>query len=187
MSECQLLFNTPMIRAILEGRKTQARLAITPQPAINKAGKPYWRTRHDTPQAVSKNACPYGKVGSLLLVREAFTTLGLAGIEICYRATPLDHAPEINTNEEMDLRKPLNFTLAITGVRVERLQSITAAECFAEGYQPVMPYRGKQERSNALLWYRTMWEAEHGAGSWAENPWVWVLLFERPIKTMDRL
>lgn len=92
MTEAEILFEARVVRTILEGRKTQARVVLNPQPLINKAGKPYWRTQHNTPQLVSINACPFGKIGRKIWVREAYTMPGLAGMETFHRATLLDEA-----------------------------------------------------------------------------------------------
>ena len=188
VSDAQLLFSTPMIRAILEGRKTQARLIVAPQPATNKAGKPYRLTSHNTPQSIGVNACPYGKSGHLLWVREAFTSLGLAGAEAYYKATLLDDALPLEPTTERDSRDPLSFSLKITNVRIERLQNITPEECIAEGYQPTVPVYGEHDKTSALVWYRAQWESEYGAGTWTDNPWVWVILFdfETWIRPTDR-
>jgi hypothetical protein len=69
--------------------------------------------------------------------------------------------------------------LEITAVRVERLQDITPADCVEEGYvsAPMEPYQS--EELVALDWYRQLWESLNGPGSWAANPWVWVIEFKR--------
>lgn len=64
------------------------------------------------------------------------------------------------------------ITLEITGVRVERLQDISEADAQAEGAytDPACP---------AYDTYRDVWEQINGPGSWAANPWVWVVEFRR--------
>jgi hypothetical protein len=71
--------------------------------------------------------------------------------------------------------------LEITGVRVERLQDISDQDARAEGCQPAQPFMA----SGIVIpgqWrhgYQDLWEAINGAGSWDENPWVWVVEFRR--------
>lgn len=66
--------------------------------------------------------------------------------------------------------------LEVTEVHVEPLQEISVADCIAEG----IPLGGPEnpdgiERKE----YRALWESINGAGSWDENPWVWVVQFRR--------
>jgi hypothetical protein len=81
--------------------------------------------------------------------------------------------------------------LIITGVRVERLQDITNADCVAEGitamgkgvrtpdgrYAQAGRYETKASTVRQL--YSELWESINGPGSWAANPWVWVVEFRR--------
>jgi hypothetical protein len=69
------------------------------------------------------------------------------------------------------------LTLAVTEARVQRLQEISEADAEAEGVGradfpdwPVNTFRGA---------YRGLWERLHGAGSWAANPWVAAISFEK--------
>ncbi len=74
--------------------------------------------------------------------------------------------------------------LEITGVRVERLQQITEADCIAEGAPgghgsiPGHPYS-----ATPLEHFRHIWEST--GGDWAANPWVWVIDF-KTISTTGR-
>ena len=74
------------------------------------------------------------------------------------------------------------ITLEVTGVRVERLQEISVEDCRAEGIGPmhiVCPVGGKPHPDAVKLAYctayRLLWESINGPGSWALNPWVWVI------------
>jgi hypothetical protein len=71
------------------------------------------------------------------------------------------------------------LTLAVTSVRVERVQEITEADARAEGIEPQRSdYSG--EDSNSLQ-FRDLWDSINAARGygWAVNPWVWVVEFER--------
>lgn len=73
------------------------------------------------------------------------------------------------------------ITLEITGVRVERLEDISADDARAEGC-PDKPVPGAEQASVdalAKLWYFELWERINGPGSWSANHWVWVVEFKR--------
>lgn len=91
-------------------------------------------------------------------------------------------------------RAASRITLEVTAVRVERLQAITATDAIAEGIE-----RGPEPSAGMKVsagWkdysrpnlesvggpvssYRSLWDSINGAGSWAANPWVWVVEFKR--------
>lgn len=66
------------------------------------------------------------------------------------------------------------ITLEVTAVRVERLQDISPEDCIAEGIP------GGRGRIDITGDYKDLWESINGPGSWAANPWVWVVEFKRP-------
>jgi hypothetical protein len=73
----------------------------------------------------------------------------------------------------------------VTSVRVERLQDITEQQALEEGVKQcdggAWDYlandwaQGYSPRSS----FGSLWQSLNGAGSWAANPWVWVIEFER--------
>lgn len=77
------------------------------------------------------------------------------------------------------------ITLDVTGVRVERLNAITEADAIAEGIErsPGGPWRSYDREGGccylAAESYGSLWESINGPGSWAANPWVWVIEFRR--------
>jgi hypothetical protein len=89
------------------------------------------------------------------------------------------------------------LTLAVTGVRVERVQEITAVDAIREGvrYEPVRSnWAGRTEdaipsmrkaqaenRRRALAAFEDLWDSINGSRGygWKANPWCWVLDFER--------
>lgn len=88
-------------------------------------------------------------------------------------------------------RPHCRIVLEIVAVRVERLQDITGQDAIAEGVQPyvtqtatctITSYHdyltGKHDRA-ARNSYETLWQSIDGPGSWAANPWVWVVEFRR--------
>jgi hypothetical protein len=66
------------------------------------------------------------------------------------------------------------ISLEITGVRVERLNEITLSDVAAEGVPP-----NNEAGWDSVESFRSLWESINGAGSWAANPWVWVVEFRR--------
>lgn len=76
------------------------------------------------------------------------------------------------------------ITLEVKSVGVERLQDITQKDAIAEGapeshssIDPISRRFGYQDFSRS--WFAQTWEDIHGPGAWDDNPWVWVLSFER--------
>ena len=84
-------------------------------------------------------------------------------------------------------RKFSRLTLRVTDVRVERVQEISDADAIAEGVDPqsaaYFVYHGHEPTEEA--WsaaYAELWNSINGnrpGCAWADNPWVWVVSFER--------
>ena len=82
------------------------------------------------------------------------------------------------------------LVLEITGVRVERLNEISDSDCWAEGIDECdgsldevkicrLAKTMGRTFEDPQPTYAALWEAINGAGSWATNPWVWVVEFRR--------
>ncbi|HHM5622836.1 TPA: hypothetical protein ACRNOX_000238 [Pseudomonas aeruginosa] len=76
--------------------------------------------------------------------------------------------------------------LEITAVRVERLQDISEEQALAEGVRGEPCDHARQACADIGCWGDTakgafgfLWESLNGEGSWAANPWVWVIEFKR--------
>lgn len=181
VKEWPILFSAPMVRAILDGRKSQTRRVVKPQPEFEMA----WASKGFDRQVatvldkwgteIAVHPCPYGQPGDRLWVRETWakerhriihTFKGEAPSrmegDVFYRATTPDiyglaWRPSIHMP-----RWASRILLEIVDVRVERLQQISEEDAIAEGY----------ESRAAFL-----------AGDWAKkhskNPWVWVVEFKR--------
>lgn len=92
-------------------------------------------------------------------------------------------------------RRYSRITLEITDIRVERLNEISEADAKAEGLRWHSLYKewgGAETHPDSRpecpqwRWYelpveafKNLWESINGAGSWKENPWVWVIFFKR--------
>lgn len=77
MSERPIIFSSPMVRAILEGRKTQMRRIIKPTPIWIADPSVPFKTSDANPKGIIK--CPYGKIGDTLWVRESYREAACSG------------------------------------------------------------------------------------------------------------
>ena len=135
--------SAPMVRAILEGRKTQTRRVMNPQPkewAVNSSGSRPIIWKNDKPVDVE---CPYGQPGDRLWVRETFRlTTGddCACYEPCqcksgvpvYYASCADDECKWKPSIFMP-RWASRITLEIVEVRVQRVQEISHKDAISEG------------------------------------------------------
>jgi hypothetical protein len=180
MKERPILFSGPMVRAILEGRKTQTRRVIKKNPLI-EAGFTDAFIKH--PDNFIAESCPYGQPGDRLWVKEAWWHH-----RECRPPFEHEHGACIRYQpfEGYDKKSPLfmprwasRLTLEITGVRVERVQDISKADVVAEG---ISEREGYPLSDCAAGWhepYAALWDslnAKRGFG-WDANPWVRVIEF----------
>ena len=182
MKERPILFKGEMVRAILDGRKTQTRRIMKPQP-IEYDGMLMWKglawaavTDPDQPES------PYGIPGDRLWVRETFAYTDSTINDqpgYVYRATDPDWSEMEGFKWKPSIfmpRKASRITLEIVNVRVERLQNITEEDANAEGIPSRMSV---QTLTPAVADYAALWESINGYGSWTMNPWVWVIEFKK--------
>lgn len=194
MKERPILFSAPMVRAILEGRKTQTRRVIKGEGRV----------------------CPQGQPGDRLWVRETFCLESSQEYELSDSQYPRDGRPtknEVDTceggswavpwyratdgepnivpddledsSDDRTRWKPSIFMprwasrimLEIVSVRGERLNSISEEDAKAEGVYAhpnfTTPVYGMQ--------FRDLWDSINGKRGigWDKNPWVWVIEFKR--------
>lgn len=187
-----ILFSGPMVRAILDGTKTQTRRIVKEpfQSWMQSATNPEWFKSVLT-------QCPYGQIGNKLWVRETWQYVDFAGEDngYVYRATD----PDWETMEEWKWkpsifmpRNACRIELTITGIRVERLQDISEQDAINEGVERLpnetglLAYRSyltKPEKQQLPCFpyvsYRTLWQKINGRDSWDSNPFVWIIEFSR--------
>jgi hypothetical protein len=196
MAEKPILFNTEMVRAILEGRKRQTRRLVKPKHrgamgfnvCFSKATGEItgvYDFDEDERMYDDPTQAPY-QPGDVLYVRETWWK-GLNG-QYCYLA---DYAlPDITRKQLGDGHKArpsihmpkeaARLFLRVTGVRCERLQDMTPEDCANDGgFEPeavkvvgIAPLFG-------TLWESTLRKNDLERYGWAANPWVWVIEFER--------
>lgn len=199
-----ILFSGAMVRAILDGQKTQTRRTVKQQltPIYDSSdmfcfyhkGINY-RTSSRTLTVGAfeqlKQFCPYGQPGDRLWVRETFGIKirnigGSSGEFYTYRATDPDAGYcSISSGGEIPIKwKPSihmprwasRITLKIVSVHVERLRDISEEDAKAEGVTP----SGVGLDLDHLKYragFQTLWESINGPESWDTNPWVWVIEF----------
>ncbi len=209
MKERPVILNSEMVRAILDGRKTQTRRLMKVQPKQHDhknydapwaCKSPNYYNTHEADWACrycgegigmdgrSVYRCPFGQVGDRMWVRETF---GDCGNRLVYRADTEDGAasqvkcwvPSIHMP-----REACRILLEITAVRVERLNDISQEDARAEGVKPagdMLPdypdtfLTPKGDFAIAKVAFQRLWQSIYGEESWAANPWVWVIEFRR--------
>lgn len=195
VKERPILFSGPMVQAILDGRKTQTRRVVKPQPVyqdiqglfaswvFSKNAASGTGTLWPNGREKVLELCPYGQLGDRLWVRE---TWGHAHDEnreayIAYRATdpearfecckghPYEEWP---TRSQMKWKPSIHIPrcasrilLEITDTRVEQLLDITLEDAIAEGF-------GNEREFNELFLKLNPHLKD-------TNPWVWVVDFKQ--------
>ena len=166
MKERSIIFTDAMARAALDGRKTQMRQLVNPQPVFVDG------------RCLLRFA--YGQPGDRLWVREGWYC---DGTKIEYRGDYPNPYPAKKVIKgywqpsSRMRRHHSRITLEVVSVRVERLQEITEADAIAEGVQrPGDIDHGWPTARSAFV---SLWESNNGPGSWAANPWVWRIELNR--------
>lgn len=191
VKERPILFSTPMVQAILSGRKLQTRRIV----------KDYMLQNNEDPEIeeflkVTVLNCPYGKVGDLLWVRETIMNHKWIG-EFHYKADK-DNSfikemkgwfiPSIHMPKEA-----ARIWLEITDIKVERLKDISEEDAIAEGVERIADGFKNYAKipklistlqcfDKAYYSYLSLWESINGFESSELNPWVWVITFKRVAK-----
>ena len=186
-----------MVLALLAGTKTQTRRIVKPQPppavglvTLEETSEGLHCVGYRGPSQSEwvewdlSPVCRFGEEGDRLWVKETWRTEAetdrLAPRELSTFApifyeteNPGDPQPFGKCRPSIFMMRHMSrLTLEVTEVRVERLQSISADDARAEGID-----RCLAETLEPVEVYRSLWESINGPGSWAANPWVWVVSF----------
>lgn len=196
MKEQPIIFSGEMVRAILDGCKTQTRRIVKPEPEniqslgegsncfsiTQKVGGIIWRP------------CPHGSLGDRLWVRETWKPdhslsgggIPRMGITFGDAVTFKEGNPDQTGPWKPSIFLPkwaCRITLEITKVRVERLQEISGEDARAEGIKPSIQRSMEQFNLNSpqayIQSFFDLWDSINGKGAWDANPWVWVLEFKK--------
>jgi len=208
MKERPINLKAEEVNNILEGRKTQTRRVMRPQPTkmeledgIAFCAFPKWFRTGGVFKSFSdalKDICPYGQVGDRLWVRETWRT-----------SSAYDHLPPLKIQEDASLwfeadksskkylgdhpgkarssihmpRWASRIELEITGMRVERLQEISEEDARAEG---IVWKRKRGDEIDprterfAKPVFAATWDLINARRDcgWCSNPFVWVIEFK---------
>lgn len=201
ISDRPILFSTPMVQAILDGKKTATRRIIKdahPQATrfeidINHRKRLWSQYGEDGLLPGKHLKCSYGGKGDRLWVREAW--LQQDDGTYCYKVDkenedirkmygykwkPSIHMP----------RKACRLVLEVKNIRVERLQDISEEDAIAEGITLIKDQSGINRYTIAIdnasynapiakEVFAMLWAHINGWDSWEANPFVWVVEFER--------
>ena len=192
-----ILFNTEMVRAILDGRKICTRRLIKPQPDkkhIYPLGFVTDSTEKKEVGCFGFAVNEYG--GSIQYVKPPYR---YAPGDILYVRETWKKAPngyyyyeDWQRNDIADVTKwkpsihmpkeAARIWLKVTDVRVERLQEITIDGIRNEGISSMAVHAGDMEialKEWKNLWNSTIKKTDLDSYGWEANPWVWVIEFER--------
>jgi len=228
VKEHPIIFSGTMVRAILDGRKTQTRRIVKLPRGIQRLYRPFPQEPRNV-QGVDEDgligwyatpdACPYGQPGDQLWVRETHyrfgryvkngltpsgrqrwrfrpsgATPGMRGVRYAEQATPLAKRADLGWHRRPAIFMPYfacRLKLEVTSVRVERLQEISETNAIAEGVKAGdwITHRGtmgpfdcevSKNAETAREAFRALWDSINAKRApWAENPWVWVIEFEK--------
>lgn len=200
-----ILFNTEMVRAILDERKTETRRLVKHDvDAI--LNSPYHKEHPEVEdkQIISKLCMPPYHQGDILYVRETWSPLyqDKDSKDVCgymYKAYTLeeydkmypdgkDYQWEGKWRPSIHMPKEAaRIFLKVTNVLVERLQEIDDEQAKEEGANwrngKNVGFEEKMRRSAverfAEIWNSTIKKSDIDRYGWDANPWVWVIEFER--------
>jgi len=174
-----ILFNTEMVKAILEGRKTHTRRIVKPQPEWDGISAHY----------ISKYDCGHSNwpicPGDILYVRE--TWCRDAG-RFMYRANYADGEKFYRDGMELSIcwtpsihmpKEAARIFLRVKDVRIELLQDMDEEAAIAEGFVDSPAGTGSPLMRFVELWDKTIKRDDLREYGYHANPWVWVIEFER--------
>lgn len=194
--EIGMLFSGPMVRAILDRRKTQTRRIINPQPRVVLAqyGDGSIETNQIFRHGDQRLRCQV-RPGDRIYVRETWGILEDKHHHYCYFVDPQGRSRQqlVGNRWRPSIHMPkaaARIWLEVTDVRTERLQDISEKDAIAEGIDmesefaslcidlETAPYSNDLVRNSAAITvFKKLWEST--CGSWDANPWVWAISFKR--------
>lgn len=158
MKERPILMSAPMVRAILNGTKTQTRRVVKPQPQFMELGggpafllprqKQWERYGYVTFDRAAQACSPYGQPGDRLWCKETWCTPecwdNVKPTDLDPAKVPIDYAADFERDTiilgrlrpSIFMRRWMSrITIEVVSVRVERLQDISEEEAEAEGVE----------------------------------------------------
>ena len=172
------VFSSEDIREIREGRKTQHRNLMKPQPDklfdhgfyhenLNRWCFSSRRARElRTRRTCRWFSCPYGSVGDKIWCKEKYAIDGAGNVR--YRTDFNGHEFKWKSASRMP-RYACRLVLEITAVRIEKIQDISIEDLYCEGIFGLMQYAQ----------FKNVWCSRYGKDVWDRNGWVWVRSFKK--------
>jgi hypothetical protein len=209
VKQTPILFNDEMVRAILDGRKTQTRRALKVQPPTDghqllnvmdstdrrQIGKSHWAVLNAKKTLVIDGhkrffSCPYGKLGDRLWVREAHAfvpqTAYRCSTGIYQQLNPNDNYEACVYRENFDRSRSFSWRPSIHMPRWASRITLEVTDVRVEQLQDVSDSDAKSEgitvgknTPQAVDQFCRLWRDINGEESWSANPWVWVIEFKR--------
>lgn len=194
-----ILFNTEMVKAILEGRKTQTRRTAFPNMELREfCNKEYpngwwfngrvFRSFDDFLHYTQRPKCKY-QPGDILWVRETWSTHydGIHDdLQLCYKADGIDLKSECLPGENNcwypSIHMPkeaARIFLKVKNVRIEKLWEMDEVAAIAEGFEDSPAVTDSPIQRFSELWDKTIKRDDLREFGYHANPWVWVVEFER--------
>nr|DAI22126.1 MAG TPA: ASCH domain protein [Caudoviricetes sp.] len=197
-----ILFNTEMVRAILNGEKTQTRRIMKPQPMFYN-GRKYIFKDSECPKKWEQcdniiDTYRYQK-GDILYIRETWGEGWEKGTYIYKADDKLADNPLFEYSTKLIYRPSIHMPkeaarifLRVTDIRIEKLQDIDCSGALAEGCDGRCdcPSSGTEGSLSCItrdfsierfqtVWDKTIKKSELNIYGWSANPWVWVIEFEK--------
>lgn len=197
--EKPILFSTPMIKAILDGSKTQTRRILKsgfehhslPFSKILFHPSPKLQTQaffRDKGNLLLGTKCPYGNVGDLIWVRETFIEFPHGVFNFKTDPDPVFEVAASKWKPSIHMPKSAaRIWLEIEKITVERLQDISEEDARSEGvitYMKWLQETSKNYNPDTKLGaypvtaFSRLWKKINGRESWKANPWVWVVKYK---------
>lgn len=207
MRERPILFNADMVRAVLDGRKTQTRRIMKNQPVPSKTREgDFWFSCNKMHSMVHVSdftpgnclmpdaheffsmSCPFGAVGDRLWVRETCQAVehesGLDvvrypadGNEIPVKAHPLDAGRWVDLYRYRGCEGKI-----VPSIHMPRWASRITLEITGVRVERLQDISVADMQAEGMRWreeFPCLWETIYGEESWKANPWVWVVEFKR--------
>ncbi len=195
MTEHPILFNTDMVKAVLDGRKAMTRRIAKLPEKWHRGFRAFENNPNGAEEFVihgdcgtKTTYCPYGTVGDLLWVREKIYTIEEEALY--YSADNSVIYPETEAERVWIWQRKINTTISsrympkwaariwlkITDIKVEKVRDISLDDCNAEGTSKTKHI----DKWNARHHFAKLWNSindKRGYG-WDVNPFCWVISFK---------
>ena len=208
MKERGMIFNGEMVRAILDGRKTQTRriMKVQPKPSKSRPGD-FWFSSKKLESMVhvsdlvpgnspiagchlffQEHCCPFGKIGDRIWVRETWAEAGAGAPDLkLYRANYPSHVPTQYENfppaDEIRWTPSIHMPRWASRILLEitdvRVEKLASVSDEDAGKEGYPADSSPYGGSmDKWLWFRQLWDGIYPEQSFKHNPWVWVIEFK---------